>query len=177
MRYGQYEALIEARDLFVPVPFEEGARLIDECRHLFMEAIGELDELELCILLEEVRPKPSSVPLSPTLPYVEVVIPAAIEAPPLRILMRFPHRKIVSYTVLDESYGKYPEAPEEFSGRLFRTFSKSHLLDYTYATTNGLLQLLQLSVTHYEICCENHVIDVVAVAEPEISLLGRSERR
>jgi len=67
---------------------------------------------------------------------------------------------MVSYTVLNESYGTYPEPPEQFSGKLFRVFEWSHLLEFTKKTTcasdeyPGVLQ-------HYEIACLNHVIDVI----------------
>jgi hypothetical protein len=35
---------------------------------------------------------------------------------------------MISWTVLNESYGKYPEPPEQFTGKLFRVFSRSHLI-------------------------------------------------
>lgn len=170
MGYVHYDALVEAKACAVALPFEEGARLIDACENLFVEAIGELDELELCILLVEGRRQAYTVPAIQSLPEMGEGHPVIPDELSRRIFVRFPQQKIVSYTVLNESYGEYPKPPEEFIGRLFRTFSKSHLLDYTYATCNGTLEF-ESFVAHYEIACLNHVIDVVALANPEISLV------
>ena len=82
---------------------------------------------------------------------------------------------MVSYTVLNESYGTYPEPPEQFSGKLFRVFEWSHLLEFTKKTTcasdeySGVLQ-------HYEIACLNHVIDVICTGPPRISVRIPGER-
>jgi hypothetical protein len=81
----------------------------------------------------------------------------------------FDRHGIISYTVLNESYGKYPEPPEEFTGKLFRIFSRSHLLDFTKRTTiacdeyPGALQ-------HYQIACLNHIVDVITTKPPRIAV-------
>jgi hypothetical protein len=78
---------------------------------------------------------------------------------------------MVSYTVLNESYGRYPESPEQFSGKLFRVFVWSHLLEFTKRTTYasdehpGVLQ-------HYEIACLNHVVDVISTGPPRIVVIN-----
>jgi len=173
MGYIHHDALAEAKATAVALPLEEGAKLIDACENLFVEAIGELDELELCILLVEGRRQAYTVSAIASMPELGLGHPVIPDELSRRIFVRFPSHKIVSYTVLNESYGEYPKPPEEFIGRLFRTFSKSHLLDYTYATCNGTLEF-EPFVAHYEIACLNHVIDVVALAEPEVSVVRRA---
>lgn len=84
----------------------------------------------------------------------------------------FERNDIVSYTVLNESYGRYPEPPEEFTGKLFRVFSWSHLLEFTKRTTYasddnpGVLK-------HFQIACLNHVFDVIATRPPRIAVGNR----
>lgn len=72
----------------------------------------------------------------------------------------FDPKQMVSYTVLNETYGRYPESPEQFAGKLFRVLSWSHLLEFTkrmtYASDEHPGALL-----HYEIACLNHVVDVI----------------
>jgi hypothetical protein len=72
------------------------------------------------------------------------------------------------------SYGRYPEAPEVFSGKLFRRFSWSYLLELTrktsYASDDhpgpGPLQ-------HISIVCSDDVVDVIACVEPVVRRLDQ----
>jgi hypothetical protein len=85
----------------------------------------------------------------------------------------FDRNHMISYTVLNESYGKYPQPPEAFTGKLFRIFSHSHLLEFTEKTTyasGGHPGVLM----HFEIACLNHVIDVICTAPPKIAV-GKRE--
>ncbi len=81
----------------------------------------------------------------------------------------FPSNLMVSWSVLNESYGRFPETPAEaFVGNLFRKFLRSKLLDFTRQATNasdgwpGPLQ-------HYQIACLNHKIDLIATGPPIIA--------
>jgi hypothetical protein len=81
----------------------------------------------------------------------------------------FDRQHMVSYTVSNESYGKYPEPPEKFTGKLFRIFSQSHLLDFTKRTTYASDEYPG-KLHHYQVVCLNHVIDVIATAPPHITV-------
>ncbi len=82
----------------------------------------------------------------------------------------------ISYTVLNETYGKYPEAPEAFTGKLFRQFSYSYLLEMTRKTTYASDDHPgPLPPQHHSIVCLNHVIDVITTSEPEMRLLRQNQ--
>jgi hypothetical protein len=64
-------------------------------------------------------------------------------------------------------YGIYPREPEKFVGKLFRVFSWSHLLEFTKRATVAS-EFYPGPLGHYEIACQNHVVDVISTAPPRI---------
>lgn len=74
---------------------------------------------------------------------------------------------MVSYTVQNETYCKYPKPPEAFEGKLFRIFSQSNLLDFTKRTTNATDEWPGI-LHHFQVASLNHVLDVIATARPKI---------
>ena len=80
----------------------------------------------------------------------------------------------VAYSVRNESY-TFQDKSEEFTGHLFRLYSKSRFLDYvrvaTFATDEYPGKL-----NHYEMVCENHIVDVASVGEADISILRRAQQ-
>jgi hypothetical protein len=76
---------------------------------------------------------------------------------------------MVSYTVLNESYGVYPEEPEKFVGKLFRAFSWSHRLEFTKRTTIAS-EFYPGPLQHYEIACLNHIVDVITTRPPRVEV-------
>ena len=74
--------------------------------------------------------------------------------------------------MLNESFGMYPEPPEQFTGNLFRIFSRSRLLDFTKQTTYASDEYPGGVLQHYEIACLNHVIDVICTAPPKITVVS-----
>jgi hypothetical protein len=152
--------------------WEEGVRQINDCEYLFVESIRECEELTLELTVKEAKlqlqilaPRDGSV-----LEELRVggrPIETDLTCRWFRLIFDGSH--MVSYTVLNESYGTYPVAPEEFTGKLFRVFSWSHLLEFTKRTTcvsdeyPGALQ-------HYQIACLNHVIDVICTGPPRIAV-------
>jgi hypothetical protein len=162
----------------VEVGWEDGVRQINECKYLFVDSIREIEELTLELRVTEAKPQAEI--LAPrdgsALEHLRVG-GSPIESDPTCRSFRliFDRNKMVSHTVLNESYGSYPESPEQFTGKLFRVFSRSHLLDFTKRTTcatdehPGVLQ-------HYEIVCLNHVVDVICVGPPRIAVgMGSQE--
>lgn len=77
----------------------------------------------------------------------------------------------VSYAVTNELYGRYPEPPQIFSGSRFRRFHWSHLLEFTGKTTQAS-DAYPGPLVHYQVVCENHVIDVISTIEPHVRVLN-----
>ena len=120
------------------VPWEEGARLINECTYLFATDVREIEELTLGLTIVEAK---SQAPISTTddtgpLASLKLGGRPIEEDETCRLFqLLFDRNHMISYAVLNESYGKYPEPPEAFTGKLFRIFSHSHLLEFTERTT------------------------------------------
>jgi hypothetical protein len=150
--------------------WEEAARQINDCEYLFATTIREIEELTLELIVQEA--KPQALVLTPRDDSeVEQILagsrPIETDSTCRYFRLVFDRKHMVSYRVLNESYGTYPEAPELFTGKLFRVFAVSHLLDFTKEYTvasddyPGPLQ-------HYQIACLNHVVDVICTAPPRI---------
>ena len=75
----------------------------------------------------------------------------------------------VAYCVRNESFVSVDES-ETWTGRLFQTYSRSHFLDYvrvaTFATDD-----YPGALSHYGIKCLNHIVDIVSVSKPIITLI------
>ena len=158
--------------LFRSVPWEEGARLINECDYLFATDVREIEELTLRLTIVEAKPQApleTSVAAGPLASLMAGGRPIEEDETCTHFKLLFDRNHLISYTVLNESYGKYPEPPEAFTGKLFRIFSHSHLLEFTERTTHasgGYPSVLM----HFEISCLNHVIDVICTAPPKIAV-------
>jgi hypothetical protein len=156
----------------VELEWEDGARQINECKYLYVDSVREPEELTLELIVTEAKLQAEIL-----IPQDESLVeqlrlggrPIERDVTCRSFRLNFDRRHMVSYTVLNESYGRYPESPEQFAGKLFRVFSWSHLLEYTKRTTYasdenpGLLQ-------HYEIVCLNHVVDVICTGPPRIAI-------
>lgn len=156
---------------FTEVEWQEGARQINECEYIFVHTVHEIEELTLELIIVEAKARaPILVPRGEG--ELEQLLvggrPISSDATCRFFRLVFDRRNMVSYMVLNETYGRYPEPPEKFVGRLFRTFSRSALLEFTKRTTHacdehpGPLQ-------HYEIACLNHVVDVICTRPPRIA--------
>jgi hypothetical protein len=72
----------------------------------------------------------------------------------------------VAYAVLNESFAKVDDY-EQYTGRYFRIYSKSHFLDYVAAATFASDDYPG-KATHYEIACLDHIVEVVSAEEPQV---------
>ena len=154
------------------IPWQEGARLIDGCDYLFATEIREIEELTLGVTIVEAKPQAPITTVEEQDPFGFLKIGGSPieEDDTCRVFqVIFDRNRMVSYTVLNESYGKYPQAPEAFAGKLFRVFSRSHLLDFVERTTIASADYPG-PLMHFEIVCQNHVIDVICTAPPAISV-------
>jgi hypothetical protein len=150
---------------------------INDCENLLVEAIGEREELTLAVVLTEAKPQTPITSFSSEDPLGELRLggrPIQPDDTCRRFELVFDRQDIVSYTVLNESFGKYPELPEVFEGKLFRIFSHSHLLEFTRSITNPVWEL-QGDLKHYQIACLNHVVDVISTGTPKISMTFPSQ--
>jgi hypothetical protein len=62
---------------------------------------------------------------------------------------------------------------EIYTGKLFRTYTKSHFLDYMAQNTGGDMN----PVLHFQLLCLNHLIDVAAYDEPEFQQIDSGPYR
>lgn len=80
----------------------------------------------------------------------------------------------VVYSVRNESYVMVDES-EVFTGRLFRTYSASRLLDYVGVATVATNEYPEM-LHHFEIVCENHIVDIVSTEQPVLGILRRAQQ-
>lgn len=154
------------------VDWEEGARQIDECIYLFAESISEIEELTLGLVVVEAKVQNRAYePVDDTsLERIKAGSKPIESDQTCRVFeLLFDRSHMVSYTVLNESYGVYPKDPEKFVGKLFRRFVWSHLLEFTKQTTIAS-DLYPGPLEHYQIACLNHVVDVITTAPPRIAV-------
>ena len=165
------------RPEYFDVEWNEGARELNDCEYLLAHSIREIEELTLELVVTEAKPQAPILAPQAEGPVEALLVggrPIESDSTCRYFKLIFDRTNMVSYTVLNESYGAYPEAPEEFTGKLFRVFSRSHLLDFTKRTTYasdeypGVLQ-------HYEVACLNHVVDVICTGPPRIAVGNASQ--
>lgn len=80
----------------------------------------------------------------------------------------------VAYSVRNESFVIVDES-EICTGRLFQTYSQSRFLEYVRISTFASDDFPG-KLAHYGINCLNHIVDIVSVSQPNISVIGRSEQ-
>ncbi|HEV2576550.1 MAG TPA: hypothetical protein VGU25_05010 [Acidobacteriaceae bacterium] len=153
------------------------AEQMDDCRLLSLSSLEKVPFWGLRIVVDEMMP--AAGPENPErdfTPELAARIRAEMAMRPQRESRRFEiaWRECVSYLVQNECYGRYPEAPEMFSGKFFRRFSWSHLLELTRKTSyvsddhpgSGPFQ-------HVSVVCSDDVVDVIACVEPVVRRLDR----
>jgi len=80
--------------------------------------------------------------------------------------------RYIAYLVTEESVGSCGNYKDEiFTGRFFRVYEKSHLLDHIARDTGAHFKPFQ----HYKIICLNHLIDVVSTEVPELEVIQASK--
>jgi hypothetical protein len=108
----------------IEVPWQEGARVMDDCAYLFATDVRELEELTLGLTIVEAKLQApiASTDESDPLGLLKIGARPIQEDQTCRIFhVVFDRNHLISYTVLNESYGKYPEPPEAFTGKTLPT--------------------------------------------------------
>jgi len=154
------------------VEWEKGAGEINECEYLFVHSIREIEELTLELTITEAKLQAPILALRDGSAVEQLRVggrPIETDETCRFFRLVFDRNKMVSYTVLNESYGTYPESPEHFAGKLFRVFSWSNLLEFTKRTTCASDEYPGV-LHHYQIVCLNHVVDVICTGPPTIAV-------
>ena len=154
------------------IDWEHGARQINDCEYLLVEEIRPLNNLALGLVIVEAKAQDRQVKPKNSSDWEKIFADAKpIEPDPSCRLFQllFDENSMISYSVLNESYSKYPESYEQFTGKLFRLFSSSYLLDYTAKSTIASAEYPG-PLQHYQIATLNHVIDVISTKPPRISI-------
>ena len=79
-------------------------------------------------------------------------------------------RHYLAYLVTEELVGSNAPngyADEAYTGKILRTYTKSHFLDHIMRDTGGHIQ----EVVHVKLICLNHLIDVVSYDPPNVELI------
>src|ERR1700739_3564604 len=104
------------------------AKQIDECKYLYMRGLHEPRDNEIRFVVEEAGLQPPIMRTGEEHP--SRIVRKFCDAQPIRSdsssrLFEIVYYDYTSYTVSNESYSKYPQPPELFTGQLFRVFSWS----------------------------------------------------
>ncbi|HYE51348.1 MAG TPA: hypothetical protein VEB20_17245 [Azospirillaceae bacterium] len=152
---------------------------LQECYELYLRGLSEPRTNALRILVEEALP---GAPLTPEEAEAQfgdhpigplLVGSCAVTSQDGCRTFEIEWASYVAYSVTNETYAG-PDEYEEFTGKRFRTYSRSRFRDYLKIGTTtsdkdpGLL-------THWQILCGYHIIDVVSHDAPAIRFVG--ERR
>ena len=145
---------------------------IDQLQYVFLTGIGEPKANALQIVIQEGRVAPETETIEVGAAKITDVHPIVCDDTSRTYEIMFP--SYVAYAVLNESFASIDKY-EEYTGRFFRIYSKSHFLDYVGVATFASDDYPGKS-THYEIACLDHIVEVVSVDEPQIRNLTRAER-
>ena len=74
-----------------------------------------------------------------------------------------------AYLITEEGVGSSASTydDEEFTGKLFRVYTKSHFLEHIARDTGAHFKPVQ----HYKLICLNHLVDIASYEPPEIRLI------
>jgi hypothetical protein len=145
---------------------------LNSAKYLYLRDLSEPRDNSLRLVVQEAVANPSGlVRPHPELPELEELSRGAspIESTDGCRSFELTWRHYVAYLITEEcvgSCGSYDN--EEFSGKLFRVYTKSHFLEHLARDTGGHTQ----PILHYKLTCLNHLIDVAAYFPPEVRQVG-----
>lgn len=148
---------------------------IDACSWLFLEEIGEPTDNALRLTITEARsggaPGPVGGEVNEALREILRTASRIEHGPGCKIFELY-WPSYVAYSIRNESYCSADEY-EQFDGRLFVTYARSRYLDFlknaTFADSS-----FPGPFVHYGVFCLNHIIDVVSVDPPTVTVSRRS---
>jgi hypothetical protein len=138
---------------------------INACQYLFLRDLLERDRNSLTAIVEEARA--ASEPGT-------VQVGAIKFSDARRITSEDGYRKFrlhwdsyVAYSVTNESFGTSIQR-ETFEGSLLRRYLRSRYLDFVRNTTIASDDYPG-KLVHVGLLCQDHIVDVISVAPPEIT--------
>jgi hypothetical protein len=145
---------------------------VNDCKYLFLAQIEELGHNCLRLVIEEGLP--SGGPTS--LKIADQTIPdcTRIEVTPKSRVFELVWTGYVAYSVRNESFAA-SDHDERYEGLLFRTYSKSHFIDYVSRSTFATADYPG-PVRHYGIGCQDHVVDVISIVAPLVQRSSSEDR-
>jgi hypothetical protein len=137
---------------------------IESCNYLFLREINELDYNGLRVVIEEgiAQPELVSTDVGGT-QFSGLPVISTDKSRRFEIVWAL----YIAYSVTNESYSTRDESEQIESGKRIPIYSKSNFIDYVSRATfardefPGPLQ-------HIGVICEDHIIDVVSTAAPQI---------
>jgi hypothetical protein len=137
---------------------------INSHKWLYLDRLYEDNDLELCVLIDEAKILGGELEtVDNATAYGAIVSDDACKK------YKITFKNYVAYSVTNETCAG-GDSSEQFTGTLFRTYSKSQFLDYIASSTGGLIETLG-PYTHYEVVTLNQIIDVATTREPEIEIV------
>jgi len=139
---------------------------LNSAKCLYLRRLYEPKDNSLCIVVDEAVENRSGR-LDVSLPDLENVSRGAYPIEPVEGCKTFElfWNAYIAYLVTEEmagSTGNYSD--EEYVGKLFREYKRSHFLEYLSRDTGGHSQ----PVRHYKLTCLNHLIDVGSYTPPHV---------
>jgi hypothetical protein len=140
---------------------------INAHKYLYLDKLYEENDLELCVVINEAKVQGDHLQRADNASaYGAIVTDDTCRK------YKVTFRDYVAYSVTNESFTVLDDE-EQFTGNLFRQFSKSKFLDYVAAST-VLVEDIVGAYMHYEIACLNQIIDVATGREPTIEMIASS---
>lgn len=141
---------------------------INNNKYIYLGEIGEPEDNVLRFTIEEagVSEDETSIQISGS----ELSELRSIEVTDKSCIYEVIFDNYISYSVLNESYCGVDEY-EEYDGRLFCVYKKSHYLNYlskASLATSGYPGTFK----HYGFNCLNHIVDVISTEDPCIKLIS-----
>ena len=148
------------------IPFWEE---INSCKYLYLRNLLEPADNQLQIVIEEAK-------AGRAVPDVDVGGVKigkgdlrAIESDETCHRFKLSLKDYVGYSVINETTAAGDPA-KNYIGRLLRLYTESHFLDYLKSQSD-LFSVFTGTYLHLEICCLNHVINVVSKTIPLIEMM------
>ena len=149
--------------------FEE----LNSCEYLFLRTISEPADNQLRLIIAEASPGGEvSVETRNALGLPDTLLRDArvIESTAGDRLFELTWSSYIAYSVRDESFVSADDYEILESGRLVCLYAKSHFLDYISKATFASA-VYPGPYRHIGINCQNHIVDVISTADPEIRQL------
>jgi hypothetical protein len=146
----------------------EIATIIDSCQSLSVRELGEPHDNALRLVLQEgiVNSRSETVDFAGA----RISNVHRVEVTHKSRSFELVWTQYITYCVTNESYA-VPEGSEIYSGRLFRTYTKSPFLDFMGRSTLATREYPG-PYMHFCVVAEMHVVDIISTVAPTIRILN-----